>query len=298
MAPAADGRVMVVDHDPARLAGRASERWQLSAGGQLTVAPGDHALPAGPPGPASGAVVVIEVDGLDRNRPGRPVSCPGCSGAARQRSGWRPGSRTTCCAPCCRGTGCTFARSVPSFPALGFPVARARRRGGTAMIALLRYQAAILLRSHRWIFPLIAYGLLVAVGGEGSTPLAEGLGWSAAMLVPVVALLTRSMLTAEPDAARAVVAAAAACPSAAGRAGDRPGLRGHPGAGGCRLRGPRQRVRGGAPRRRGARQGNGAHGGSRGPRGGPGHRPRLPAGRLGRRARCATRRCCATPRPR
>ena len=29
------------------------------------------------------------------------------------------------------------------------------------MIALLRYQTAILLRSHRWIFPLIAYGLLV-----------------------------------------------------------------------------------------------------------------------------------------
>jgi hypothetical protein len=77
------------------------------------------------------------------------------------------------------------------------------------MIALLRYQSAILARSHRWIFPLIAYGLLVAVGGEGSTPLAEGLNWSAAMLVPVIALLTRSMLTAEPDAARAVVAAAA-----------------------------------------------------------------------------------------
>jgi len=76
------------------------------------------------------------------------------------------------------------------------------------MIALLRYQAAILLRSHRWIFPLIAYGLLVAVGGEGSTPLTGGLDWSAAMLVPIVALLTRSMLTAEPDAARAVVAAA------------------------------------------------------------------------------------------
>ena len=48
------------------------------------------------------------------------------------------------------------------------------------MISLLRYQAAILARSHRWIFPLIAYGLLVAAGGEGSTPLAEGLGWSAA----------------------------------------------------------------------------------------------------------------------
>jgi hypothetical protein len=85
------------------------------------------------------------------------------------------------------------------------------------MIALLRYQAAILLRSHRWIFPLIAYGLLVAAGGAagatspatGSAQLAQGLDWSAAMLVPVVAFLTRSMLIAEPDAARACVAAAA-----------------------------------------------------------------------------------------
>jgi hypothetical protein len=85
------------------------------------------------------------------------------------------------------------------------------------MIALLRYQTAILLRSHRWIFPLIAYGLLLSVGAAsgagtgsaGGTPLPEGLDWSAAMLVPVVAFLTRSMLTAEPDAARACVAAAA-----------------------------------------------------------------------------------------
>ena len=77
------------------------------------------------------------------------------------------------------------------------------------MIALLRYQSAILLRSHRWIAPLIAYAFLVAVGDEGATSLAEGLQWSAAMLVPAVALLTRSMLTAEPDAARAVAAAAA-----------------------------------------------------------------------------------------
>jgi hypothetical protein len=78
------------------------------------------------------------------------------------------------------------------------------------VIALLRYQTAILLRSHRWVFPLIAYGLLVlAVGAEGSTPLAQVLDWNAAMLVPIVAFLTRSMLTAEPDAARACVAAAA-----------------------------------------------------------------------------------------
>jgi hypothetical protein len=77
------------------------------------------------------------------------------------------------------------------------------------VIALLRYQTAIMLRSHRWIFPVIAYGALIAVGTAGSTPLAEELGWTAAMLVPVVAFLTRSMLTAEPDAARACAAAAA-----------------------------------------------------------------------------------------
>jgi hypothetical protein len=77
------------------------------------------------------------------------------------------------------------------------------------VIALLRYQTAILLRSHRWIFPVIAYGALIAVAATGTTTLAGGIGWSAAMLVPVVAFLTRSMLTAEPDAARACVAAAA-----------------------------------------------------------------------------------------
>lgn len=78
------------------------------------------------------------------------------------------------------------------------------------MIALLRYQTANLFRSHRWIFPLITYALLISVGGAGtgSRALTDGLAWSAAILVPVVALLTRSMLRAEPGAARACVAAA------------------------------------------------------------------------------------------
>ncbi|HEY2315819.1 MAG TPA: hypothetical protein VGH96_19580, partial [Streptosporangiaceae bacterium] len=60
------------------------------------------------------------------------------------------------------------------------------------MIALLRYQSANLLRSHRWILPLIAYALLISTGGAGSgkQALADGLAWSAAILVPVVALLT------------------------------------------------------------------------------------------------------------
>jgi hypothetical protein len=89
------------------------------------------------------------------------------------------------------------------------------------VIALTRYQTANLFRSHRWIFPLILYTLLISVGGGGSGgqsgpaaaaarahALAYGLDWSAALLVPVVALLTRSMLTAEPAAARACVSAA------------------------------------------------------------------------------------------
>jgi hypothetical protein len=78
------------------------------------------------------------------------------------------------------------------------------------MTALVRYQAAILFRSHRWVFPLISYVLLISVAGVGGAgSLGDGLSWSAAMLLPVVALLTRSMLTAEPQAARACVAAAA-----------------------------------------------------------------------------------------
>lgn len=91
------------------------------------------------------------------------------------------------------------------------------------MTALLRYQAANVLRSHRWIFPLIVYVLLLAVAGTDPNPaarsaaelarlegqaLASALDWSAAILVPVIALLTRSMLTAEPGAARACVAVA------------------------------------------------------------------------------------------
>jgi hypothetical protein len=91
------------------------------------------------------------------------------------------------------------------------------------VIALLRYQTANLFRSHRWIFPLIVYVLLMAVGGNDPNPaarsaaqlariegqaLASALDWSAAVLVPVIALLTRSMLTAEPGAARACVAVA------------------------------------------------------------------------------------------
>lgn len=80
------------------------------------------------------------------------------------------------------------------------------------MIALTRYQLSLLLRSYRWIPPAVLFVLgVIGLGGatlqNGAGP-SEGLAWSALMLVPVGAWLTRSMLTAEPPAARSCVAAA------------------------------------------------------------------------------------------
>ena len=86
------------------------------------------------------------------------------------------------------------------------------------MIAPVRYQFALLVRSHRWIPPAVLFAVGVAflgVAGPGSSSalahgvdLSQGLAWSALILVPVEAWLTRAMLTAEPPAARACVAAA------------------------------------------------------------------------------------------
>jgi hypothetical protein len=76
-------------------------------------------------------------------------------------------------------------------------------------MAMLRYQAALLGRSHRWLPPVLLYVAVVVSGSFAGMPLADGLGWSSAALVPAVGWLTRSALTAEPAAARACVAAAA-----------------------------------------------------------------------------------------
>ena len=48
------------------------------------------------------------------------------------------------------------------------------------MTALLRYQAANLFRSQRWIFPLIAYALLISVGGAGWAVSRSVTGWTGA----------------------------------------------------------------------------------------------------------------------
>lgn len=76
------------------------------------------------------------------------------------------------------------------------------------MTALARYQVALLLRSQRWVPPVLLFAVLVAAGSVSGEPLGDGLGWSALSLVPAVGWLTRATLTAEPAAARACVAAA------------------------------------------------------------------------------------------
>ncbi|MEU9987234.1 ABC transporter [Streptomyces sp. NPDC048045] len=76
------------------------------------------------------------------------------------------------------------------------------------MTALLRYQADLLLRSQRWLPPVILYAAFLAVGVQSGQPVLDSLGYAAGGLLPVAAWLVRICVTGEPDAARACVAAA------------------------------------------------------------------------------------------
>ncbi|MFE0101980.1 ABC transporter [Streptomyces sp. NPDC059009] len=77
------------------------------------------------------------------------------------------------------------------------------------MTALLRYQCALLLRSQRWLPPVILYGAFLAIGVQSGQPVLDSLAYAAAALLPVAAWLVRICATNEPDAARSCTAAAA-----------------------------------------------------------------------------------------
>ncbi|MFJ9739029.1 ABC transporter [Streptomyces sp. NPDC101166] len=77
------------------------------------------------------------------------------------------------------------------------------------MKALLRYQAALLVRSQRWLPPFLLYAVFLGVGVQSGQPVLDSLGYAAAALLPVAAWLVRICVTDEPPAARTVVAAAA-----------------------------------------------------------------------------------------
>ncbi|MGJ5752649.1 hypothetical protein FB563_0751 [Streptomyces puniciscabiei] len=76
------------------------------------------------------------------------------------------------------------------------------------MTALLRYQADLLVRSQRWLPPVILYAAFLGIGVQGGQPVLDSLGYTAAGLLPVAAWLVRICVTGEPDAARACAAAA------------------------------------------------------------------------------------------
>ncbi|MGD3108245.1 ABC transporter [Streptomyces sp. YGL11-2] len=76
------------------------------------------------------------------------------------------------------------------------------------MTALLRYQAALLIRSHRWLPPVIVYAAFLAIGVQTGGPILDAYGFAAAGLLPVAVWLTRVCVTNEPPAARNCAAAA------------------------------------------------------------------------------------------
>ncbi|MFE2913657.1 ABC transporter [Kitasatospora indigofera] len=80
------------------------------------------------------------------------------------------------------------------------------------MRALVRYQAALLLRSYGWLPPVLAYTLLMVIAVSIGDPLLGSQAVGAAVLLPVTAWLVRVVVTAEPAASRACLTAVATAP--------------------------------------------------------------------------------------
>lgn len=55
------------------------------------------------------------------------------------------------------------------------------------MIALLRYQAALLARSQRWLPPFILYVAFMGIGVQAGQPILDSFGFAAAAVLPVAA---------------------------------------------------------------------------------------------------------------
>ncbi|MFJ7196462.1 MULTISPECIES: ABC transporter [unclassified Streptomyces] len=82
------------------------------------------------------------------------------------------------------------------------------------MTALLRYQTALLVRSQRWLAPVLLYAAFVGIGVQWGQPVLDSLGYAAAGLLPVTAWLVQLCAGQEPPAARTVTAAVAGSPRA------------------------------------------------------------------------------------
>ncbi|MFJ7493951.1 ABC transporter [Streptomyces sp. NPDC097727] len=80
------------------------------------------------------------------------------------------------------------------------------------MTALFRYQTALLIRSQRWLAPVLLYAAFLGIGVQSGQPVLDSLGYAAAGLLPVTAWLVQLCVDQEPPAARTVTAAVAGSP--------------------------------------------------------------------------------------
>ncbi|RKE20806.1 ABC transporter [Streptomyces sp. TLI_171] len=74
---------------------------------------------------------------------------------------------------------------------------------------LTRYHLELLVRSQRWLAPGLAYVVLMGLGVSGGDEALSAAAFSAGLLVPLTAWLTRGAVTAEPPQSRACLVAAA-----------------------------------------------------------------------------------------
>ncbi|MFJ6854188.1 ATP-binding cassette domain-containing protein [Streptomyces sp. NPDC091271] len=157
----------------------------------LTARPAWHVtglsqLPAPVPAPGPLATDGAAVDPMPRPAPG-----PGPAGTAAPVPE-RPGP----------------AGTAAPVPETASRPARAVRSPVGATTAVIRYQAATLARSQRWLAPLLLYTAVLGIGVRAGQPLLDSLGYAAAALLPAAAWFVRLCVTQEPLAARTVTASA------------------------------------------------------------------------------------------
>lgn len=199
----AGGTVVFVDHDPRRLAGEATLTVTVPAGAGPVTAVRTTAAPPPPEG------VVIEAAGTgDVPERARPFAEPDGTGVRLVV----PADESDAVLRALLGADpawhVTGLRTVAPAAEPAGQDAPAVTPGPRRTAALLRYQADLLARSHRWLPPLLFYGAVMAIGVTAGEPLLGSLGYAAALLLPAAAWMVRVCVGNEPAAARACVASA------------------------------------------------------------------------------------------
>ncbi|MEE4542530.1 ATP-binding cassette domain-containing protein [Streptomyces sp. V4-01] len=218
---AAGAVVLFVDHDPLRLAAATTAALVLpprpDAGSAAPApvpvpsAPAPAAGPADPAAPGAGLVVIEAAGGGDVALESGEASRAADTLRVVVTAGESDGVLRTLLAarPPWHVTGVRTLRGRSAQPAPATPRLDRGSTGAAARAAaLLRYQAELVLRSHRWLPPFLFYGAVMAIGIAGGQPLLGSLGYAAALLLPVAAWTVRVCVTTEPPAARACVASA------------------------------------------------------------------------------------------